>query len=72
VPIVTQQTWWWQGPVAEDLAAILGNELVASGDLKVVELSNLKQVLSEQELTDLGIVRKGQNGAQKGQMTRAC
>jgi len=42
---VTQQTWWWQGPVAEDLAAILGNELVASGDLKVVELSNLKQVL---------------------------
>jgi len=68
---VTQQTWWWQGPVAEDLAAMLANELAASGDLKVVERSNLKEVLSEQELTDLGIVRKGPNAAQKGQMTGA-
>jgi curli biogenesis system outer membrane secretion channel CsgG len=68
---VTQQTWWWQGPVAEDLAAMLANELAASGDLKVVERSNLKEVLSEQELTDLGIVRKGPNAARKGQMTGA-
>ncbi|MCT0214546.1 CsgG/HfaB family protein [Synechococcus sp. CS-1324] len=68
---VTQRTWWWQGPVAEDLAAMLANELQATGDLQVVERSNLKEVLSEQELTELGIVRKGSNAAQKGQMTGA-
>jgi curli biogenesis system outer membrane secretion channel CsgG len=41
------------------------------GDLKVVERSNLKEVLSEQELTDLGIVRKDPNAAQRGQTTGA-
>jgi len=68
---VTQQAWWWQGPVAEDLAAMLANELAAEGDLQVVERSNLKDVLSEQELTDLGIVRQSPNAAQRGQMTGA-
>jgi curli biogenesis system outer membrane secretion channel CsgG len=68
---VTQQTWWWQGPVAEDLAAALANELQATGTLQVVERSNLKEVLSEQELTALGIVRKDPNAAQQGQMTGA-
>ncbi|MFN9913629.1 MAG: hypothetical protein ACK53L_13640, partial [Pirellulaceae bacterium] len=24
--------WWWQGPVAKDLAQALANELAASGD----------------------------------------
>jgi curli biogenesis system outer membrane secretion channel CsgG len=33
--------------------------------------ANLKEVLSEQELSELGIVRKGPNAAQKGQMTGA-
>lgn len=65
------QAWWWQGPVAEDLAAALANELQATGDLQVVERRNLRQVLSEQELAELGIVRKGPAAAQSGQMTGA-
>ena len=68
---VTQPTWWWQGSVAQDLAAALANELQATGDIQVVERSNLKQVLSEQELAELGIVKKGGNAAKKGQMTGA-
>lgn len=64
--------WWWQGPVAQDLSHALANELSATGDLKVVERRNLNQVLSEQELTELGIVRKGSStAARKGQMTGA-
>jgi len=65
------QAWWWQGPVAEDLAAALANELQAAGDLQVVERRNLRQVLSEQELAELGIVRKGPTAARSGQMTGA-
>jgi curli biogenesis system outer membrane secretion channel CsgG len=68
---VTQTTWWWQGPVAADLAATLASELQATGDLQVVERSNLKAVLSEQELTELGIVRPDGNAAGRGQMTGA-
>ena len=64
-------TWWWQGPVAEDLAHALANELQATGNLKVVERRNINQVLSEQELTELGIVRKANTAAQKGNMTGA-
>lgn len=64
--------WWWQGPVAEDLAHALANELSASGGIKVVERRNLDQVLSEQELTSLGIVRKDSpTAARKGAMTGA-
>ena len=68
---VTQPSWWWQGPVAADLAAVLANELQASGNLQVVERSNVGAVLSEQELSELGIVRQGPNAARKGQMTGA-
>ena len=68
---VTQPTWWWQGPVATDLAAALANELQATGSLQVVERSNVGAVLSEQELSELGLVRKGPNAARKGQMTGA-
>ena len=65
-------TWWWQGPVAQDLSSALANELAATGDLKVVERRQLGQVLSEQELAELGIVRKGSpTAAKKGQMTGA-
>jgi curli biogenesis system outer membrane secretion channel CsgG len=65
------QAWWWQGPVAEDLAAALANELQAAGDIQVVERRKLAQVLSEQELAELGIVRQGPAAAQRGQMTGA-
>jgi curli biogenesis system outer membrane secretion channel CsgG len=68
---VTQPTWWWQGPVAEDLAAALANELQATGTLQVVERNQLKDVLSEQELAELGIVRKGPDAARRGQMRGA-
>ncbi|MCP9791199.1 CsgG/HfaB family protein [Vulcanococcus limneticus] len=68
---VTQPAWWWQGPVAADLAAALANELQATGDLQVVERNNLKAVLSEQELAELGIVRKGPDAARRGQMRGA-
>jgi curli biogenesis system outer membrane secretion channel CsgG len=64
--------WWWQGPVAQDLSSALANELAATGDLKLVERRELGQVLSEQELAELGIVRKASpTAAQKGKMTGA-
>ena len=68
---MTPQTWWWQGPVATDLAAALANELQSTGTLQVVERRNLNAVLSEQELTELGIVRKAPGAATKGRMTGA-
>lgn len=68
---VTQPAWWWQGPVATDLAAALANELQGTGDLQVVERNNTAAVLSEQEMAELGIVRKGPNAARSGQMTGA-
>jgi curli biogenesis system outer membrane secretion channel CsgG len=68
---VTQTTWWWQGPVADDLAAALANELQSTGTLQVVERRELKDVLSEQELAELGIVRKGADAARRGQMRGA-
>ncbi|MBM5807778.1 MAG: penicillin-binding protein activator LpoB [Cyanobacteria bacterium M_surface_10_m2_179] len=63
--------WWWQGPVAQDMAHALANELQATGELKIVERQSLGQVLSEQELAALGIVKKAPTSAQKGQMTGA-
>jgi curli biogenesis system outer membrane secretion channel CsgG len=68
---VTQPAWWWQGPVATDLAAALANELQGTGRLQVVERRNLNEVLSEQELAELGIVKKGPTAARKGQMSGA-
>lgn len=64
--------WWWQGPVAQDLAHALANELAATGDITVVERQSLGKVLSEQELADLGIVRRDSpTAARKGGMTGA-
>lgn len=68
---VTQPAWWWQGPVATDLAAALANELAATGTLQVVERNNLGAVLSEQELAELGLVRRGPTAASKGNLTGA-
>ena len=61
---------WWSASVSSQLADVLANELVAAGGLQVVERQNLKTVLSEQELAELGITRPEQ-GAESGQMTRA-
>jgi curli biogenesis system outer membrane secretion channel CsgG len=68
---VTPSTWWWQGPVATDLAHALANELQATGQVQVVERNNTAAVLSEQEMAELGLVRKGPNAARKGQLTGA-
>jgi len=68
---VTPSTWWWQGPVATDLAHALANELQATGAVQVVERNNVGAVLSEQEMAELGLVRKGPNAARKGQLTGA-
>lgn len=68
---VSQPTWWWQGPVANDLAHALSNELAATGELQVVERNNIKEVLSEQQLAELGLVRNNANAARKGQLTGA-
>lgn len=68
---VTPSTWWWQGPIATDLAHALANELQATGELQVVERQNVGAVLSEQEMAELGLVRKGPNAARKGQLTGA-
>jgi curli biogenesis system outer membrane secretion channel CsgG len=53
------------------MAHALANELQATGELKIVERRNLGQVLSEQELAALGIVKKSPTSAQQGQMTGA-
>lgn len=63
--------WWWQGPVAQDMAHALANELQGTGELKIVERQSIGQVLSEQELASLGIVKKAPTTAKKGQMTGA-
>ena len=64
--------WWWQGPVARDLSHALANELQSAGGLQIVERQNIKAVLSEQELAELGIVPKSSpTAAQKGQMKGA-
>jgi curli biogenesis system outer membrane secretion channel CsgG len=63
--------WWWQGPVAQDMAHALANELQSTGELKIVERKNIGQVLSEQEIASLGIVKKAPTAARKGQMTGA-
>jgi curli biogenesis system outer membrane secretion channel CsgG len=68
---VTQSTWWWQGPVATNMADALANELQATGEVQVVERQNVAAVLSEQEMAELGLVRKGPNAARKGQLTGA-
>lgn len=53
------------------MAHALANELQSTGELKLVERRNLGQVLSEQELAALGIVKKSATAAQQGQMTGA-
>jgi curli biogenesis system outer membrane secretion channel CsgG len=72
VPSFKNETnwWWWQPHTARELGDALVNELSATGHFTVVERQKLGQVLSEQELSELGIVRKG-TGAQPRQLTGA-
>lgn len=62
--------WWWNAGAATELADALSNELSATGNFRVAERQKLGEVLSEQELAELGITRPG-TGAQRGQVTGA-
>lgn len=62
--------WWWQPGTSRELADALMNELTSTGNFQVVERKELGQVLSEQELAELGLVREGTE-AQRGELTGA-
>ncbi len=62
---------WWSPRVSRQLADALSNELALAGGLTVVERQNLKAVLSEQELAELGIVRNDGDAARSRQMRGA-
>jgi len=60
---------WWSPRVSRQLADVLSNELSAAGGLTVVERQNVKALLSEQEMAELGIVKNNNRAAKSGQMT---
>jgi curli biogenesis system outer membrane secretion channel CsgG len=62
--------WWWKSNTATELGDALSNELSATGNFKVVERQKLSDVLSEQELAELGLTKKT-TGAKKGELTGA-
>ena len=62
--------WWWSPRVSKQLTDMLSNELKATGNFTLVERQGVKQVLSEQELSDLGITRQS-TAPKKGMMTGA-
>lgn len=62
--------WWWNPSTSRELADALMNELVSTGNFQVVERKELGQVLSEQELAELGLVREGTE-AERGELTGA-
>ena len=62
--------WWWRGGTSRELADALSNELSSTGKFTVVERQKLGQVLDEQELAELGLV-KPNTAAQTGQLTGA-
>jgi curli biogenesis system outer membrane secretion channel CsgG len=66
----TNNSWWWQNGTSKQLADTLSNELTSTGKFSVVERQKLDTVISEQELAELGLVRK-ETAAQKGQLTGA-
>ncbi|MEM9302686.1 MAG: CsgG/HfaB family protein [Pseudomonadota bacterium] len=62
--------YWWGGGVGWELSGMLSNELVATGEFRVVERSKLESVLTEQDLAASGRVSAG-TGAKIGQLTGA-
>ncbi|HAC65352.1 MAG TPA: penicillin-binding protein activator LpoB [Cyanothece sp. UBA12306] len=62
--------WWWRRQTSRELADALSNELTSTGKFTVVERQQLNEVLSEQELAELGIVRP-ETAPQKGNVTGA-
>jgi curli biogenesis system outer membrane secretion channel CsgG len=72
VPSFKNETtwWWWNSNTAQELGDALSNELSGTGKFQVVERQKLGTVLSEQELTELGLTKPG-TGAKKGNLTGA-
>ncbi|TAE61652.1 MAG: penicillin-binding protein activator LpoB [Nostocales cyanobacterium] len=62
--------WWWRNGTSTQLADALSNELTSTGKFTVVERQKLGEVISEQELAELGLVRK-ETAAKKGELTGA-
>lgn len=62
--------WWWKSGTSRQLADALSNELNSTGSFTVVERQKLDAVLSEQELAELGLVKK-ETAAKKGELTGA-
>lgn len=62
--------WWWNSGTSQQLADALSNELNSTGNFTVVERQKLDEVLSEQELAELGLV-KPKTAAKKGELTGA-
>lgn len=62
--------WWWQTATSRELADALSNELTSTGKFTVVERQKLETVISEQELAELGLVRK-ETAAKQGNLTGA-
>lgn len=62
--------WWWNPGTSRELADALMNELTSTGQFRVVERQKLGEVLSEQELAELGLIREGTE-AQRGEFTGA-
>lgn len=62
--------WWWQTSTSRELADALSNELTSTGKFTIVERQKLGEVLSEQELAELGLVRQ-ETAAKKGNLTGA-
>jgi curli biogenesis system outer membrane secretion channel CsgG len=72
VPSFKNETnwWWWKSNTARELGDALSNELSATGNFKVVERQKIQAVLSEQELAEMGLVKK-KTAARRGELTGA-
>ncbi len=66
----TNSWWWWRGNTSRELADALSNELTSTGNFTIVERQKLDQVLSEQELAELGLVRP-ETAPETGNLTGA-
>lgn len=61
---------WWSGGVGWELSGMLSNELMSTGDFKVVERTQIESVLAEQNMAASGRITPG-TGAQIGKLTGA-
>lgn len=61
---------WWRGGVGWELAGMLTNELAATGSFRMVERSQIENVLQEQNLAASGRVQGG-TGAKIGKLVGA-